>query len=112
MEIGAIVWGVKRLDLSIDFWTKALNYQLIRKDVDFAILKPSKGNGLQLSLNAAVTSEKPRRHHIDLFTSNQAEEVERLISIGATTVKWRYEAGADYVVLADPDGNPFCVVQV
>ncbi len=38
-------------------------------------------------------------------------EVDRLLGLGATRVDWRYPAGADYVVLADPDGNTFCVVE-
>ena len=47
---------------------------------------------------------------MDLFTRDQAAEVERLVALGATRVDWRYEPNADYVVLADPDGNTFCVV--
>lgn len=112
LQIGAIVWGVKNLDRSIAFWTEALGYELTRKDDDFAILKPAIGVGVQLSLNAAVTSDKPRRHHMDLFTETQKETVDRLIALGASAVAWRYEPGADYVVLRDPDGNTFCVVQV
>ena len=113
LEIGAIVWGVRDLPRAIKFWSEALNYQLKRApDVDFAILVPKAGTGVQLSLNAAVTSDRPKRHHIDLFTQEQAKEVERLLKLGATRVDWRYEPGADYVVLADPDGNTFCVVQV
>jgi len=113
LEIGAIVWGVRDLQRAIKFWSAALDYKLSREpDVDFAILIPKKGKGLQLSLNAAVTSVKPKRHHIDLFTSNQAKEVVRLLTLGATQVAWKYEHEADYVVLADPDGNTFCVVQV
>jgi len=38
-------------------------------------------------------------------------EVERLLELGAGRVDWRYPEGADYVVLADSDGNTFCVVQ-
>lgn len=112
LEIGAVVWGVRDLERSIRFWSEALNYQLRREpDVDFAILVPAGGEGVQLSLNAAVTSDKPKRHHMDLFTDDQAGEVERLLSLGATRADWTYEPGADYVVLADPDGNTFCVVQ-
>jgi len=33
-------------------------------------------------------------------------------NLGATRVDWKYEHEADYVVLADPDGNTFCVVQL
>lgn len=113
LEIGAIVWGVRDLNRAIKFWGEALNYTLSREpDIDFAILIPKEGVGIQLSLNAAVTSIKPKRHHIDLFTRDQAYEVERLLRLGATRVDWKYEPEADYVVLADPDGNTFCVVQV
>ncbi|WP_246529436.1 VOC family protein [Microvirga zambiensis] len=38
-------------------------------------------------------------------------EVEQLLELGASRFDWRYPEGADYVVLADPDGNAFCVVQ-
>ncbi len=113
LKIGAIVWGVRDLERSVKFWSEALDYKLRNEpDVDFAILVPKNGEGTQLSLNAAVTSDKPKRHHMDLFTDDQAGEVERLLKLGATRVNWRYEPGADYVVLADPDGNTFCVVQV
>lgn len=113
LEIGSIVWGVRELQRSINFWSEALDYKLSREpDVDFAILIPKQGEGIQLSLNAAVTSNKPKRHHIDLFTHDQEKEVDRLLKLGAKRVDWRYESGADYVVLADPDGNTFCVVQL
>ncbi|MFN8385769.1 MAG: VOC family protein [Anaerolineales bacterium] len=64
-------------------------------------LFPKKASGIQLSLNAAVTSPKPKRHHIDLFAHDQANEVERLLKLGAKRVDWKYEQEADYVVLAD-----------
>ena len=113
LEIGAIVWGVRDLHRAIKFWSEALNYELKREpDIDFAILIPAEGEGIQLSLNAAVTSKKPKRHHIDLFTHDQINEVERLIKLGATRVGWNYDIEADYVVLSDPDGNTFCVVQI
>jgi hypothetical protein len=41
----------------------------------------------------------------------QAAEVERLLALGARRVDWRHPEHADYVALADPDGNTFCVVQ-
>jgi len=113
LEIGAIVWGVRDLNRAINFWGEALNYKLRREpDVDFAILIPKEGEGIQLSLNSAVTSSKPKRHHIDLFTHDQTNEVDRLIKLGATRVDWNYDDEADYVVLSDPDGNTFCVVQI
>ena len=113
LKIGAIVWGVRDLNRAINFWSEALNYKLKGEpDVDFAILIPKEGEGILLSLNSAVTSSKPKRHHIDLFTHDQTNEVERLIKLGATRVNWNYDNEADYVVLSDPDGNTFCIVQI
>ena len=40
------------------------------------------------------------------------QEVERLLNLGASRKQWNYPKDADYVVLQDPDGNPFCVVQI
>ena len=50
--------------------------------------------------------------HLDLYAEDQQAEVERLVKLGARQYPWRYEPDADYVVLEDPDGNLFCVVQV
>lgn len=111
INIGSIVWGVRDLDRAIAFWTEALSYQVAYRDSDFAILKPLDGQGIQLSLNK-VSSLKARRHHLDLFSDDREEDVKRLIALGAKKKIWTYEEDADYVVLEDPDGNPFCVVQI
>lgn len=111
LSIGSIVWGVKDVHRAVEFWSAALKYQLKYPATDdWAILIPKSGEGIQLSINR-ISSPKAKRHHIDLFTDNQQEEVARLISLGATRKEWNYEPDADYVVLNDPDGNPFCVIQ-
>ena len=111
LEIGAIVGGVQDVPRAVDFWCSALQYKLkYPADDDWAILVPAEGQGIQLSLSR-VSSPKAKRHHMDLFTDNLQAEVDRLIALGATRKAWRYPPEADYVVLQDPDGNPFCVVQ-
>ena len=46
-----------------------------------------------------------------LSTSQNAAEVERLISLGAERVDWDlYPEDPDFIVLADTEGNRFCVV--
>jgi len=69
------------------------------------------GYGAAQSVKQVGSDANPSpRHHLDLYASDQAAEVQRLIGLGAREVDWDYEDGADYVVLADPDGNRFCVV--
>ena len=52
--------------------------------------------------------------HPDLYAgdaADQAAEVERLIALGAERVAWAgYAADSDFVVLADTEGNRFCVI--
>ena len=112
LRIGSFVWGVRDIPRAVEFWTAALDFEPREPPGDdWAVLVPHDRSGLQFALDL-VTSDRPRRHHLDLYADDQTAEVERLIGLGATRVDdWDYEDDADYVVLADPDGNPFCVVQ-
>lgn len=93
------------------FWAAALDYfPRDEPDDDWVVLIPREGVGVQLALKL-VTSPSARRHHMDLYAEDQAAEVARLLLLGATRVDWRCEPEADYVVLVDPEGNNFCVIQ-
>ncbi len=50
------------------------------------------------------------RLHVDLFTDDSTGEIDRLLDIGATLVSSVVQSGASWTVLADPDGNQFCLV--
>lgn len=113
LTIGSIVWGVRDVPSAIAFWTQALDYKPLREPSgDWAILVPDTGPGVQLAISLVSSdAETHQRHHLDLYATDQAAEVDRLLALGATRVDWRYPEHADYVVLADPGGNKFCVVQ-
>jgi catechol 2,3-dioxygenase-like lactoylglutathione lyase family enzyme len=113
LRIGSIVWGVRDVRRAIEFWTQALAYRPLREpSEDWAILVPREGRGVQLAIKLVTSdAETHQRHHLDLYADDAAAEVERLLALGASGVDWRYPPGADYVVLADPDGNTFCVVE-
>ncbi len=116
IRIGSIVLRVDDLQRQTDFWEPALGY--VRRDNgdsdDFVLLGPRDGAGPHLSLDRVrSTLQIPPRIHLDLYTENQAKEVERLLALGATEVHWdKRPSNADYVILADPDGNRFCVVDI
>ncbi len=115
MRVGSIVLRVDDLRLQSEFWAAALDYVLREGgSEDFAILRPRSGTGPNLSLDRHRSElHIPPRIHLDLYTDNQAEEVRRLLALGATEVHWsKRPANADYVILADPEGNRFCVVDV
>lgn len=112
LTVGSMVWGVRDVWRAIEFWCAALDYKpLWEPSEDWAILVPAKCQGPQMAIKQVTSdAQSHQRHHLDLYAADQTAEVDRLLSIGATRVDWLYPEGADYVVLADPDGNKFCVV--
>jgi hypothetical protein len=119
LRLGFPVIGVNDLPRAVAFWTAAL--ELVPssewESPNWRTLHHADGSGRALAL---MRSESPaQRHpriHLDLFvdtTAEQEAEIERLIGLGASRVDWDlYPPDPDFVVLADPDGNAFCVVDL
>lgn len=115
IRVGSIVIRVEDLERQKAFWQAALDY-VPREgdDDDFALLRPRDGSGPNVSLDKwPAPLQVPPKIHFDLYAEDQAAEVQRLIGLGATEVHWdRMPPDADYVILADPEGNRFCVIDV
>jgi catechol 2,3-dioxygenase-like lactoylglutathione lyase family enzyme len=113
IRIGSIVVRVDDLQRQSEFWAAALNYEPREGNSDdFVLLRPRDGVGPNLSLDRHFSAvHLPPRIHLDLYTEDQVGEVRRLVALGATEVHWdKRPADADYLILADPEGNRFCVV--
>ena len=99
---------------AVDFWCAALGYRQREAEMDprFVMLVHPEGARLPVSLQLAdAPPREPVRVHLDLYTSEQDRHVERLVGLGATRVTdWPYPDDPDFVVLRDPDGNEFCVI--
>lgn len=113
VRIGSIVIRSYEFERMVRFWRAVLHYEVGHTDDGFVILRDPCGKGPNISLDQAPVKRTSKRSwlHLDLYTTNQSDEVERLVNLGAARYPWRYEPHADYVVLEDPDGNLFCVVQ-
>ncbi len=110
VRIGTVVFNVADVPSAAEFWAAALGYTPRdgRIEQGWTLLRPRDGIGPNLAF------DQGDRTHLDLYAANREEqetEIERLISLGATRVEdWPYPEDADFVVLADPTGNLFCVV--
>jgi catechol 2,3-dioxygenase-like lactoylglutathione lyase family enzyme len=115
MRIGSIVIRCHEFAKMLAFWQEALHYVPREpSDGSWVVLQDPEGKGPNISLQRVLERRSGRRSrlHLDLYTNDRKGEVERLTKIGATRYPWRYRPGSDFVVLEDPDGNQFCVVQV
>lgn len=105
-QIGSVVLNVTDIDRAATFWRNAIGYVPRAGDNPGALVSEG-GEGPALLL------DETDRTHLDLHVASKKEqqaEVERLISLGARRVDWAYPDRAHFVVLADTEGNLFCVV--
>ncbi len=94
------------------FWRNALRYVPREPaEEDWVVLRDPDNRNVNVSLQQ-VPEKSPgkNRLHFDLYTDDQEGEVKRLLELGATRHPREAEADEDFIVLADPEGNLFCVV--
>ncbi|MDP9382290.1 MAG: VOC family protein [Chloroflexota bacterium] len=112
LYVGSTVINTADIERATAFWTAALGYVVRDSDATFAVLTDPGRRWSNVSLQLSGEPKRGRnRLHLDLYTTDQKGEVARLEGLGATRLPWEYEDGDDYVVMADPDGNEFCVAQ-
>jgi catechol 2,3-dioxygenase-like lactoylglutathione lyase family enzyme len=120
LTVGVVAVGVDDADRAARFWCGALGYEVRRDGFGgwaMVLEPPHGGPGTRIALQRSAT--RPQSHprlHLDLHVPDAAEqraEVTRLVALGAELVDWdSYPEDPDFVVLADPDGNRFCVVDL
>lgn len=113
LKLASIVIRVTDLPAQARFWKAALDY--VERDPaedDWVVLKPRDADAPCISLDAHRSERVlPPRIHLDIYAEDQAAEVRRLTELGAREVHWdNRPADADYVIMEDPEGNRFCIV--
>jgi len=96
-----------------DFWAAALGWRIVEEDDQIISLAPPDGAWPTIDV-AAVPERKSvlNRLHLDLRAdgSTADEEVARLLGLGARRVDVGQPPDTTWTVLADPEGNEFCVL--
>ena len=98
------------------FWEEALGWRRTDVDSDEVALNSEEGqlaSGVSCMLFLRVPDDKTvkNRVHLDLRPHDQAEEVERLEKLGARRADVGQGDDVTWIVMADPDGNEFCVLR-
>jgi catechol 2,3-dioxygenase-like lactoylglutathione lyase family enzyme len=115
-----VVLGAADRQRAADFWRAALGYE-VREDGyggwAMILVPPDGVSGTPIALQTSqAPAEEHPRIHLDLHVTGIAEqeaEAARLTSLGASRVNWdSYPADPDFIVLADTEGNRFCIVDL
>lgn len=93
------------------WWSEALEWVVVNDDPNEFEIQPRAGvlPGL-LFLQLSEPKSSNNRLHLDFRPLDQEVEVERLVSLGASRVDIG-QGDASWVVMVDPEGNEFCVLQ-
>jgi hypothetical protein len=93
------------------WWAEALGYHVADEDPDGVEIRPAGDGAPTLTFVQVPEAKKVKnRLHLDLRPDDQDAEVERLVDMGARHVDVGQGEDVTWVVLADPEGNEFCVL--
>ena len=109
ISLGSTVINCADIEVMTSFWSQALHLEPSSAAPGDEFRKLG-GPGFNISLQLARTPVSARdQMHLDLYSTDQPGDVERLAGLGATVVRPHHDPDDDYVVMADPEGNEFCV---
>lgn len=92
------------------FWRMASGYTVAFTSEWFVDLEPPESNQPHICLMRVPEGKVAKnRVHMDLMAKDRAEEVARLVTLGATEGETHTEYEITWTVMQDPEGNEFCV---
>lgn len=107
----AIVIDVNDLDTCARFWSQVLGTEILYQDERYLRLG-QKGERPSVLLQKVPERHKEKnRVHIDLDVPDLEVAVSRVQDLGGHKLRQLSEYGIQWVVMADPDGNEFCLVK-
>ena len=111
----SVVLDVNDLERATAFWSAALGFPIQRPITQFMVLRPDEPDDHRPNLILQKVPEPKvgkNRAHLDLFFASRDEARERLLGLGASLVQEPPNCIGDHCwyLMADPEGNEFCVV--
>jgi predicted enzyme related to lactoylglutathione lyase len=95
-----------------EFWCAVLGWRVVEEDPEFISIA---GDGPGVTIDIATVPERKQlknRLHLEVRADGVSteQELQRLLDLGATHVDLGQPADATWTVLADPEGNEFCLL--
>lgn len=75
----------------------------------FVLLDPGAGSPRLLFQRSDDTNSSPGWIHLDCSTPDRDAAVASITGRGGRLVERRSDSNGDWIVMADPEGNPFCI---
>ena len=112
-RLAVIAIDAIRPELVADFWCAVLNWRIVAREDDGCTIAASEHSWPMIDIFPVPERKTVKnRVHLDLRADgiSTAAELDRLLALGARPVDVGQPADASWVVLADPEGNEFCLL--
>ena len=99
-------------DVVVSFWEAATGWSSRRINDQFVALRPPDGSGISFAILFQQVPEPKivkNRAHVDWDAGDLEAEVERLVALGGSVVAHHNLGDFRWTIVADPEGNEFCV---
>ncbi|MDJ0960907.1 MAG: VOC family protein [Acidimicrobiia bacterium] len=99
------------------WWAELLGWRITFEEPDEVVLEPPEGSpedGVSpdiLFIRVPEPKQVKNRIHLDLRPEDQEAEVARAETLGAQRVDVGQTDDVTWVVMADPEGNEFCILR-
>jgi hypothetical protein len=116
IRIQCVVVDAHDCQLLALFWSAALGWRITVETEDEWAIEPPEGSREVdvapdiLFVKVPDTKSVKNRLHFDLRPVDQQSQVQRLVDLGARRIEVGQADDVSWVVLADPEGNEFCVL--
>ena len=112
IRLGIVAVDTRDPERLARFWTELLGYEIREVEEDgISIAAPDGSGGTIDFLQVPDGKTVKNRLHFDLRPDDRDAEVERALALGATRVDVGQGPDVTWVVLADPEGNEFCILR-
>lgn len=112
-QIAVIAIDAIRPRVVAEFWCAVLGWHVVEEDSDIISIGPPDKTGPSIDVIAVPEGKIVKnRLHFDLRADgvSTAEELERLLALGARRTDVGQGPDVSWVVLSDPEGNEFCLL--
>jgi catechol 2,3-dioxygenase-like lactoylglutathione lyase family enzyme len=109
-----IVIGARDLPALARFWTQALGWEILSQRPNEIVIGTDENAPVGMCFMPVTEAKASKnRLHLDLTSGpeDREQEIGRLLALGARRVDIGQAGTESWTVLADPEGNEFCVVR-
>ena len=109
-QVDSVVINVLDMALQKEFWGAVLGAEVATEVASFLFFKPQRPGGVSVALQAVDSAtDGTRRVHIDLGVRDREAARTRVLELGGSHVADHQIGDFGWSIMADPEGNEFCI---